>query len=127
MLTIVALMFVFNIIMRKWLKVEESKLFSYNHVNEQHKKIDWTIKISFIVILSLGYFYNVARDLEEKVWYFETWFILYMFIIISGVVCAIMEWKYSENRKRYIFTISQLVFILIILGVIFTTEFFGLF
>lgn len=127
-LTIIILLLVaFNIVMRKFLKVEKRKSFAYNHVNEHHKKIDWAIRIGFIVILMLGYFYKVTGNSGEKVWYFETWFIMILYIIISETVRAIMEWKYASNQKTYILTISQLVFTLILLWLTFTTNFFSLF
>ena len=48
-LTIVITLFLlFNAVMRNWLKIEKKKLFSYNHINEKHKKIDWTIRIVFL-------------------------------------------------------------------------------
>lgn len=113
--------------MRKWLKVEKKKrkFFSYNHVNERHKKIDWTIRITFTVILLLEYFYNVTGGPAEKVWYFEIWFLMGMFIIVSEAVRAIMEWKYLENKKVSILTITQLVSVVIWLWL--TFDFFGLF
>ena len=48
---ILILFFVFNTIMRKWFKVDKKKFFSYNHVNEKHKKVDWTIRIITVVII----------------------------------------------------------------------------
>ncbi|WP_425463995.1 DUF4181 domain-containing protein [Oceanobacillus piezotolerans] len=38
-----------------------------------------------------------------------------------------MEWKYEENRNAYIFTISQLVFITILLYSLFANNFIGWF
>ncbi|MEC5424740.1 DUF4181 domain-containing protein [Virgibacillus sp. C22-A2] len=47
-LTLFALLLIaFNAVMSKWLKVEKKKFFSYNHVNEKHKKVDWIIRITF--------------------------------------------------------------------------------
>ena len=118
--------FVFNTVMRRYLKVEKRKAFSYNHVNEKHKKIDWIIRISFVIILTTTYFF-IARNLNESIWYFENWFLLLVFIVVSEMVRIFMEWKYTENRKAYIFTISQLIFTLTILVVIFSSNFFNLF
>ena len=118
--------FVFNTVMRRYLKVEKRKAFSYNHVNEKHKKIDWIIRISFVIILTTTHFF-IARNLNESIWYFENWFLLLVFIVVSEMVRIFMEWKYTENRKAYIFTISQLIFTLTILVVIFSSNFFNLF
>ncbi|MEK3980886.1 DUF4181 domain-containing protein [Psychrobacillus sp. FSL K6-2836] len=123
---VVLLLFLFNVVMRKWLKVEKKKIFSYNHINEKHKKIDWTIRITFLVCIMLGYFINVTREPTEWFWFLETWFLLIIFIVVSESVRAVMEWKHAVNRKDYIFTISQLVFGVILLLTVIQTNFFGL-
>lgn len=120
------LIFTFNSLMRKYLKVEKRKAFSYNHVNKKHEKIDWIIRIIYIMVILITTFYQV-KNINGVSWYFEVWFIILMYLITSEVVRAFMEWKYSENRKEYIFTISQLIFILALLGVSFATGFLGFF
>lgn len=105
---------VFNTVMRKYLKIEKRKAFSYDHVSEKHKKIDWIIRISFVIILITTHFF-ITRNLIESIWYLETWVLLLVYIVVSEIVRAFMQWKYAENRKEYIFTISQLIFLLIIM------------
>ncbi|MEC5422946.1 DUF4181 domain-containing protein [Virgibacillus sp. C22-A2] len=123
----VLLLVVFNALMRRWLKVEKKRLFSYNHINQQHKKIDWTIRITFIAIFLFGYFYNISAEPYERVWFLEIWILMFIFIMVSQTVQAIMEWKYAGNRKAYILTISELLFIGILLISMFSTNVFGLF
>lgn len=120
------LTFIFNSVVRKYLKVEKRKIFSYNHVNEKHKKVDWIIRISFIIILSITHFY-IIRNLNGAIWYFETWFLILVFIVVSEIVRAYMEWKYAENQKAYIFTVSQLIFIVVLLLIAFFSNFFNFF
>jgi Domain of unknown function (DUF4181) len=122
------LIYLFNKIMRKWLKVEKKKFFSYNHVNNKHKKIDWIIRISFLVILIISTTINIIRIQKgnEEIWFLETHVLVFAFIIVSETARAIMERKYAENRNDYLFTINQLVFVSILLLVTFTTNFFGL-
>lgn len=122
-----SVIFTFNTVMRKYLKVEKRKSFSYNHVNEKHKKIDWIIRISFVIILLItGLF--IPRNLNESIWYLDVWFLILTFLVVSEIVTAFMEWKYADNRKAYIFTISQLIFSLIImLSVIACSSFFNVF
>ena len=120
-------LFIFNTVISNWLKVDKKKFFSYDHVNEKHKKIDWTIRIVFIVSLLLGYFINITRDPMEWFWFLETWFLVIIYIVVTETVRAVMEWRYEENPKAYILTISQLVFVVILLFTIFKTDFFGLF
>ena len=127
LLAIVMLLFLlFNAVMRKWLQVEKKKLFSYNHINEKHKKMDWTIRVVFLVVLLLGNFINVTREPMEWFWFFETWFLLIVFIVVSETVRAVMEWKYAVNKKDYIFTISQLIFGVLLILTVIQTNFWGL-
>ncbi|AIY05265.1 hypothetical protein Plano_1300 [Planococcus sp. PAMC 21323] len=121
------LMALFNAILRRWLGVEKPKAFSHNHVNNQHKKIDWSIRIFFMTLIVLGFFINVSRPLGESYLLLEPWFLLFGLVFITEIVRAIMEKKYAKNPNAYIYTIGQLVFILVLLILLFTTDFFGMF
>ncbi|UFT97941.1 DUF4181 domain-containing protein [Radiobacillus kanasensis] len=118
------LLYLFNKLMRKLLNVKKKKFFSYNHVNDRHKKIDWTIRISFMVILLLSIPFNMLSTMKH--WYLQPWFLMISFLVISEAARAVMEWKYAANRKDYLFTISQTIFIVVVLVSMFTTRFFGL-
>jgi Domain of unknown function (DUF4181) len=122
------LIYIFNKVMRKWLKVEKKKFFSYNHVNQKHKKIDWIIRITFLLFLIISTTINIMRMQKglEKIWFLETYVILFIFIIVTETARALMERKYAENRKDYKFTIIQLVYISILLYLTFSTNFFWL-
>lgn len=48
------LLFSFNAIMRKALKVEKRRPILHNHLNPLHRKIDWTIRIIFIIAIIVG-------------------------------------------------------------------------
>ena len=113
--------------MSRWLKVEKNKFFSHNHVNDKHQKIDWTIRIIFVAFIVLGSFINVTRDYSERIWFLEPWYLLFGLTILSGAIQASMEWKYADNKNAYIFTLSQLVFGMILVISILTTNFFGMF
>ncbi|MFP7226492.1 DUF4181 domain-containing protein, partial [Priestia filamentosa] len=76
----------FNTIMRKWLKVKKKKLFSYNHVNEKHKKMDWTIRIITIASILIGFIINISRDSTDWFWFLQSWVILFIFIVVSETV-----------------------------------------
>ncbi|MGG1220910.1 DUF4181 domain-containing protein [Priestia endophytica] len=123
---ILLLWFLFNTIMRKWLKVERKKLFSYNHVNEKHKKMDWTIRIITIASILLGFIINMSRDSTDWFWFLQSWAVLFIFIVVSETVRAVMERKYAKNPNAYKLTISELLFILILFFILFKTDFFGL-
>lgn len=117
----------FNAILRRWLRVEKPKAFSHNHVNDQHKKIDWSIRIFFIALMILGYFINIPRLPDKSYWFLEPWFLLFGLVFTTEIVRVIMERKYSKNPNAYIYTASQLFFILVFLTLLFSTDFFGIF
>ena len=128
MIVILLLLFIiFELVMRQWLKVEKKKRFSHNHVNDKHSKIDWSIRIIFIAFIILGSIINANRDYTERIWFLEPWYVLFGLIILSEAVRALMEWKYADNKNAYIFTLSQLVFGMILVISILTTNFFGMF
>ncbi|CAM3192143.1 DUF4181 domain-containing protein [Filibacter tadaridae] len=120
-------MFLFSVIVRRVLKVEKKKMFSYNHLNERHKRIDWTIRIAIVVAMIVGVIINVSRLPLNPILFLEPYFLLFMLLFLAEIVTAVMEWKYAENRNAYIFTVLQLIFITILLLSIYTTDFFGLF
>ncbi|WP_076560676.1 DUF4181 domain-containing protein [Salimicrobium flavidum] len=119
------LLFLFNVLMRKLLNVEKKSLFSYGHVNDKHTTVDWTIRLGFIITLIVGFAINEARSFGERLWFLKPYTLTFIFILILESTRAFMEWKYAKNRNDYIFTLSQLGFISLILITVFTTDFFG--
>ena len=119
--------FSFNTITRKILKVKKKKAFSYNHLNDLHKKIDWTIRLTFIVAMLVGLIINTSRLPLDPILFLEPYFLLIMSVFLAEIVTAVMEWKYAGNRNAYIFTVLQLIFIAILLFSIYITDAFGLF
>ena len=128
LLFLIALAFaisIFEYAVRRLLGIERRKRFSYNHINEQHKKADWTVRIIFLIPIFISTYYTFAN--EETVWYFESWFIILIFLMASETLRAIMEWKYAENKKAAAATILVMLFGASILLLTVTTGFFGLF
>ena len=123
---LMVLNFIFSAVMRRWLKVEKRKFFSYNHVNKLHSRVDWSIRMTFMVFIISGAFYNVTALPTESLWYLEAWFVLFVFLVVSESVQAIFEWKYAINRRDYIYTLSQLSFNMIVVIVVFSTDFLWL-
>lgn len=119
--------FLFNALMRKLLKVERPKAFSYNHVNDTHKKIDWSIRILFIFLMLVGGFINATRLDEETYLFLETWFLLFVLVFITETIRAVMERKYAKNPNAYLYTVSQMVFAMLLVIFVFSTDFFGIF
>ncbi|MGE7981529.1 DUF4181 domain-containing protein [Solibacillus sp. NPDC093137] len=119
-------LFFINKFLRKWLNVEKKEFFSYNHVNEQHKKIDWAIRITFIVFVLFGFFINVNRDPSKHIWFLQTHILMFGFIVVTELVRIVMEKRYAKNKNDYIFTAVQLGVISLFLLAVFSTDFFGL-
>ncbi len=115
-----------NKALRKWLKVEKKSMFSYNHVNDTHRKIDWTIRISFMLLLIISLFINIERIHLEPLWYLQTYTIMFVFIIVTETARAVMEKRYAENKNDYLFTLFQLGFIIVFSLSLFFTNFFWL-
>lgn len=112
--------------LRKLLTVEKKEFFSYGHVNDTHKKIEWAIRILFLVSLLIGSFINIPRDPKDHIWFLETYILLFGFIIVSETARIIMEKRYAANRNDYIFSMIQLGINTILLLTLFATNFFGL-
>ncbi|WP_416144095.1 DUF4181 domain-containing protein [Planococcus koreensis] len=119
--------FLFNALMRKLLNVERPKAFSHNHVNDAHKKIDWSIRILFIFLMLIGGFINASRFEEEPYLFLQPYFLLFVLIFITETIRAVMERKYAKNPNAYLYTVSQLVFAMLLVIVVFSTDFFGIF
>lgn len=117
-------LFLFNLVACKLLNVERKKLFSYNHLNAQHKKVDWTIRIIFSILMVIGFIINMARY-PSTIFLLEPYVLVLFMLFGREIVTAIMEWKYAENRNAYILTLLQLVFIAILLTVLYVTDIFG--
>ncbi|MYL72425.1 DUF4181 domain-containing protein [Halobacillus litoralis] len=127
LLTIVSLLLVsFNTIIRRWLKVERKKVFSYNHVNEKHKKIDRIIRIIAAISLILGYSINIMSYPTNTYWFIQPWYIIIVFLVVSELGRAVMERKYAQNPNAYKVTILEMTLILLIYISILTTDFWGL-
>ncbi|WP_281864782.1 DUF4181 domain-containing protein [Planomicrobium okeanokoites] len=118
---------VFNAILRRWLGVEKAKMFSHNYVNDKHKKIDWNLRIFFIVMMIVCTFINILLIPGGSYFFLQPWFLLFVLIFTSEIIRAVMERRYAKNPNSYIFTICQSAFLLIMVILLFATDFFGIF
>ncbi len=95
----------FNAMMRKVLNVERRKFFSYNFVNDLHKKGEWTIRIIFIItLIVIGVVYQNNLFISIT---------LLALAISLTVFRAIIEKKYAQNHKAYLYTLSEMGFALV--------------
>lgn len=127
LISLVLVLIIFNYTVRKLLGVDRKTWFSYNHINERHKKLDWTVRITFLIILFFIYLYTVSNIELITSWYFNPGFLVFIFLIISELLRAFMEWKYVENKKVFIATIIELCFAISIIILMIETNFFGIF
>ncbi|MDI2588447.1 DUF4181 domain-containing protein [Psychrobacillus sp. NEAU-3TGS] len=118
-------MFIFNRIMAKVLKVEKKRIFSNNYVNELHKKLDWILLIAFIIVFIV---FNMGKieypQLANNPWYFLG--VLSIIFVLGQLVRVFMEWKYATNRRDYLYTLSEMLFMVIIIFTFAQTNFLGL-
>ncbi|WP_339171369.1 DUF4181 domain-containing protein [Solibacillus sp. FSL R5-0691] len=119
-------LFIMNKFLRKWLNVEKKEFFSNHFVNKKHKKMDWTIRITFIVVMLVGFFFNVSEDPSKHIWFLQPYILLFGLIFVTELVRIVMEKRYAANKNDYIFTSVQLVVISLFLIAMFSTDFFGL-
>lgn len=119
-------LFFMNKFLRKWLNVEKKEFFSNHFVNEKHKKIDWTIRISFIVLILFVFFINVSGNPLQHIWFLQPYILLFGLVIVTELVRIVMEKRYAANKNDYIFTAVQLVVISLFLLAVFSTDFFEL-
>ena len=128
LISLVLVLHIFSYTIRKLLRVERKKWFSYNHINERHKKLDWYLRIAFIILLIFFYFLTSSNTelLNNRYLYLLPGISAFIFLIISELLRAFMEWKYAENKKAYIATIIELCFAISITIWIITTYFSGI-
>ena len=97
----------------------KKKWFSYNHINEFHKKIDWTLRIVFVIFLITSAILFSSQP-------FITYIVLGFFTLTQIGVQAYIEWRFSDNRKDFQVSLIQLTLTVITLfGFIFWLEYFS--
>ncbi|MTD31966.1 DUF4181 domain-containing protein [Planomicrobium sp. YIM 101495] len=95
--------FIFNWLMRKVMEVERKPIFSYNHLNEFHKKADWTIRW----ITVGGYIFLLIFAFDSFI--FGMFLLGMVSVSAQEILRMIMERKYAENPKDYLYTFITLV------------------
>lgn len=108
-----ALITVAKLFLRKVFNIEKVKreFFSYNHINDLHKKIDSTIRITSTIVLIIVLYWVISRDYSVNIF-------LITLIITSGIdymVRAFFEWRYTRIPKQAILTISEMFILVLVL------------
>lgn len=126
LISYLALTFIFSCFMRSYLKVEKQEGFFRKHVNDRHKKVEHILTIIVVALFIGAYFYE-KRSANGTGGFFLNGIILVSSVVVSNIVQAFMEWKYSENRKKYMLTLSESIFSLVLFAIAFLSNLFGLF
>lgn len=121
------IIFIFSWIMRKVLRVERKKWFSNNYVNDIHKKYDIGLRVFsvFAIVIAVIFLIKNASDFSTDI-SFSLFLIGFSFTVVQELFRAYMEWKYVKEKNDYLFTLSQLIFIIALLVITWKSSFFGM-
>ncbi|XXM74437.1 DUF4181 domain-containing protein [Lysinibacillus sphaericus] len=88
------------------IKKVKRKVFSYNLINEMHRKIDkWIRLVSTITLISLS-----CLMIYESKQYVALYIIgVVSFLLLDYLVRAYFEWKHSESPKQAVLTVSEML------------------
>ncbi|WP_349773687.1 DUF4181 domain-containing protein [Sutcliffiella horikoshii] len=108
---VLTIMYVVRFLLRRAFSIDKSKkdFFSYNHINDLHRKVDWGIRL-IILVVNLVLFFMIIEDIVPI--YFVV-IALLVLIIVDRLVHAFFEWKYSDNPKDAILTLSDMIIMVI--------------
>ncbi|MEK4426452.1 DUF4181 domain-containing protein [Solibacillus sp. FSL K6-1523] len=120
----VLIVFVLNtivrLLLRKLFKIEKEKksilssLFSNKPINELHRKIEWAIRITWIIAFIVTYNLVIIQGYSINLILIASFF----YILLDSTVRAFFECKYSQNPKQYILTISEGILFLLTLVIV---------
>lgn len=121
-LAILVLLLIISLVkalLRKVFNIEKGRnsLFSYNYINQSHKKIDLAIRMISLVVYIVILYQLVFKENSIII------FLVAMILLTTTdyLVRAIFEWKYSENPKQAILTLSEMS--LLVLALVLTIQF----
>ncbi|MFS0749302.1 DUF4181 domain-containing protein [Oceanobacillus sp. 1P07AA] len=115
---ILVLHFVFSKLMRRLLKVKKRKAFSYNNVNEQHKKVDKIIRMVVIILTSITLAIYYFPEIKPG---FPVLLIIAMLLqLIPELYRVYMEKKYQSHLNNYKYTLAETLFwtAIIVIGIL---------
>jgi hypothetical protein len=106
-IVVFALISIVKLILRRIFNIEKVKkdLFSYNHINALHGKIDKWIRITTAVTL-IGFSWVLVYNKGIIYLYL---FVVVFFLVLDYGVRAFFEWKHSEYPKQAILTLAEML------------------
>jgi len=100
-----------SIILRNLLGADKKKWFSYNNINDFHKKVDSMLRALFITLLLASIPWTINYRFAISVW-------LIVFVTVQLGLQAFAEWKFSSNRQNYKVSLVEVALLFIaIVGV----------
>ncbi|AQU80856.1 hypothetical protein AJGP001_16855 [Planococcus faecalis] len=108
-----------NAVLRKIFKIEKEKkaFFPFNYTNKLHRKIDISINIIAAFVYIFCFYLIVFKGYSVNIFLVS----VILFTILDHSVQAIFEWKYSQNPKKAVLTISEMS--LVVIAIILTIQF----
>lgn len=93
---------------------EKRSFFSYNHINQLHKKIDWCIRISSAIVIIITQYFIIYQSHSIYVFLVTAT----LFAVLDYSIRALFEWKYSQNPKQSILTISEMLILITVIAIV---------
>ena len=112
-----------KLILSKLFKIEKVKkeFFSYNHINELHRKVDKRLKlfstVTMILLISVMWFYF-------KEFNYLILIAVIVFAVLDYLVRAFFEWRYTQYPKQSILTLTEMFLVLIAIIIVFQFNLF---
>ncbi|TMW72824.1 DUF4181 domain-containing protein [Alteribacter natronophilus] len=101
-------------------------MFNYEYENTLHKRIDWILRGTFLTVtLGYGAYLLMLNPMEMPA--FQLHHVAIGFGLLITAFQVFMEWKFAEERNRWILTLSELALLAVILIALYITDFFWLF
>ncbi|ASN05414.1 DUF4181 domain-containing protein [Virgibacillus necropolis] len=95
-------------IIRRRIGADKKKWFSYNHINEFHKKADRTLRTIFVISVIASLIIFVDKPLIVL--------LLSIFFSVSQLgFQAYVEWRFMENRNNFKVSLVEIVLIFVTL------------
>ncbi|MGP4074973.1 DUF4181 domain-containing protein [Halobacillus sp. K22] len=100
------------IILRYLLGADKKKWFSYNHINEFHKKGDSRLRGLFIILILASMPWTINKPFAISV-------MLAVFTVVLLGFQTFAEWKFSSNWQNYKVSLVEIaLFFIAFLGVV---------
>ncbi|SHM46059.1 protein of unknown function [Gracilibacillus kekensis] len=124
---IIALWCSITYLLRKWLNISKESLLSNHQLNNEYNHINWSIRILFLLIMITGFVINLERDPFERFKFLEPFFLLFIYLLVSQITGAFIQWKYIGNRNVAIYILSRLFLVIAFIISFIITNAWGLF